>query len=206
MKRNFLTGVAILFPIILTYLVVHFFVNLLTVPFLGLLKYILPNEPPEFSLFFSKLLILLALGILFCLVGMLGRIFLGNYFFQSVDAIARRIPIINRIYTILHDSIQTLFNGTGAKFSQVVLVPFPNEKSYSIGFIANEELPKSSNISIGQLVTVFVPGAPVPTIGYILHYPRDQVFPLNLTVNEGIKFILSCGAIAKEVTLSRQKD
>lgn len=206
MKSNFLAGVAILFPIVLTCLFINFFINLLTKPFLGFLRFLLPYETPEFVLFFSKLLILLALGIIFCAIGILGRLLLGKYFFQSIDTLARRIPIINRIYIIIQESVQTLFNGAGAKFSKVVLVPFPSEKSYSIGFVTNEKLPQESQILPSNLVVVFVPGAPIPTIGYMLLYREDQLFPINLSVDEGIKFILSCGSITKEIALLPSKN
>jgi uncharacterized membrane protein len=201
MKSNFLTGVAILFPIVLTFMIVRFFVNLLTEPFLGLVKIILPIETPLLAILFSKLLILVALAVLFCLIGIIGRLFIGRYFIHCVDSLAHRIPIFNRIYKMIQESTESFFDGKTAKFSGVVLVPFPSEKSYSLGFVTRETLPEGSNVSQPDLMAVFVPGTPIPTIGYTLLYKRDDVYPLNLTVEEGVKFILSCGSFSKEIKL-----
>lgn len=215
MKKNFLTGLAILFPIVLTYIIVTFFVNLLTKPFVGYLESLLVHYTPtggsaisielhRFALILSKLLILLGLAGTFILVGILGRLFIINYIFRHVDLLAHRIPGINRIYKGIQETVQTVFMTNGSKFSSVVLVPFPHAKSYCIAFITNENIPDASEAELGDIVSAFIPGTPNPTMGFMLFFKRKDVIHVDMAVEDALKFIISCGVISKDFTTKSQ--
>lgn len=209
MKKNFLTGLAILFPIVLTYIIVTFFVNLLTKPFVGYLENLLVHYTPtdgsamsielhRFALILSKLLILLGLAGTFILVGMLGRLFVVNYIFRYVDILAHCIPGINRIYKGIQETVQTVFMTNGNKFSSVVLVPFPHAGSYCMAFVTNENIPDASKAELGDIVSAFVPGTPNPTMGFMLLFKRKDIIPVDMAVEDALKFIVSCGVISKD--------
>lgn len=208
MKKNFFTGLAILFPIVLTYIVVIFFVNLLTKPFLGYLENLLLHYTPtgssvisaelhRFALVLSKLLILLGLAGTFIVVGILGRLVIVNYIFRHVDNLAHCIPGFNRIYKGIQETVQTLFMSQGNKFSSVALVPFPNPESYCIAFITNENLSYGSNAELREIVSAFIPGTPNPTMGFMLIFERKDIIPVDMAVEDALKFIISCGVISK---------
>jgi uncharacterized membrane protein len=212
MKKNFFTGLAILFPIVLTYVIVAFFVNLLTMPFVGYLENVLAYFFPsggsamsvefyKYALILSKLLILISLAGTFILVGILGRLFIVNYIFRHVDLLAHRIPGINRIYKGIQETVQTVFMANGTKFSSVVLVPFPHAKSYCMAFITNESVPDASGTDLGEIVSAFVPGTPNPTMGFMLLFKRKDVIYVDMAVEDALKFIISCGVISSTLSV-----
>ena len=78
----------------------------------------------------------------------------------------------------------------------MVLVPYPQDGSFSIGFMTNENLERLNEQTGEKLVSVYVPLAPTPFSGFILLLPPDKVKALDISVEEAIKFIVSGGVIA----------
>lgn len=212
MKKHFLTGLAILLPIVLTILIVGFIVNILTQPFLGIINRVLDysNLAGKSFLFlsaaqvftlFSKIVILFSLIALTVLVGFLGRLFIVNTFIRVGDYLIQKIPVINKIYKALQDVIHSVFNSKKSNFSQVVLVPFPNEKSYSLGLITNEQSVDKSDLCTEEMVSVFVPGTPNPTMGFMLLFKKNQVVLVDMKIEDALKFLVSCGAMSPELKI-----
>ena len=206
MKKDFLAGLVILLPVVLTIIIVRFFINLLTKPFLGILTAIsqryewlsssfnyLPGE--EIKLVISKLLILTILFFILLAIGFLGRLFIVNTFLQIADKVLHYIPLINKIYKSIQEVMHTLFKTETTAFSQVVLVPFPHANSYSVGLITKDSLPQGSDKEHMKLVSVFVCGTPNPTMGFMLLFKREQLVLLDMKVEDAMKFIISCGVI-----------
>ena len=188
MKNNFVTGLLILLPIFITFMLVRFFVHLLTDPFLGIVQYFWVGAPSTLK-FVSQLLILASLFALTLIVGIVGKLFLVEVLINLGNRIIEKIPIISKIFKAIKDVIHSLFVSDNPSFSKAVLVPFPGPQSYSIGFITKES---DSN---KDLISVFVVGTPNPTMGFMLNVPPDQIIPLKMNVRNAFKFILSCGVI-----------
>lgn len=204
MKKNFLTGLAILLPAVVTLIVVVFIVNLLTAPFLGMVKGILIHydlldhrllifNGEQVLAFSSKILILISLIIITLLIGAIGRIFFIRYLFRFGDYLIHRIPLINKIYKAAQDVVQTLFHQEKTSFSQVVLVPFPQSNSYSIGLITSNLTTTGSTSN--EYVSVFVPATPNPTMGFVLLFRSEQLILVDMKVEDALKFIVSCGVM-----------
>ena len=197
MKKNLLTGLAILLPVALTLWILSFLINLLTAPFLGLVESFLPHTEGLTShsliIFASKILILLFLAALTLLIGFLGQHFLVRSFLQFSDYLLHRIPLVNKIYKGAQDIVKTLFSEDKTNFSQVVLVPFPRANTRSLGFLTK---PDQTAYLEKNKVSIFVPGTPNPTMGFMLLFDRDQVTPVDMTVEEALKFIISCGVMS----------
>lgn len=207
MKKHFLTGLAILLPSVLTVILVMFIINFLTKPFIGimqslLIKYDIFDHPFLFFsgsqvLFFSsKLLALFFLIGLTLLLGFIGRIVLFNYVFKVGDYIIHRIPIINKIYKAIQDVTHTIFKPESKSFTQAVLVRFPHSKTLAVGLISSEKLPQESDLQFHDLISVFVPGTPNPSMGFMLMYKREQLIFLDAKVEDAFKFVVSAGVIA----------
>lgn len=191
MKNNFLTGLVILLPIALTFWILALLVNILTNPFTGLVDSLFAyyHVNPAWTPFVSKLLILAVLLGLVFLAGLIGRFLFLNPLFKFGDRLLHRVPLVNKVYKASQDVVHSLFSEDKASFSEVVLAPFPNERSLSIGLISS----KKDNPT-GQ-VSVFVPGTPNPTMGFMLLFQQDQLIPLDIKVDEALKFVVSCGVI-----------
>lgn len=198
-----MTGLAILLPFVVTILIVVFFVNLLTKPFLGFFTelfgqhQLFKNFSKETVTFFIRILIICFLFLLTVLLGFLGKVFLVKYLLKLGDRIVHRIPFVNKIYKTVQDVVLTLFRNDRSSFTNVVLVPFPTQHSLSIGLVSRESLPETTG-SKDHFVSVFVPGTPNPSIGFMLLFKKEDLIMTDLKVHDAIKFIVSCGVILKD--------
>ncbi|KAF3361447.1 hypothetical protein PHSC3_002010 [Chlamydiales bacterium STE3] len=204
MKKYFATGLATLLPIVLTCMIVAFILRFLTKPFLGLTENLflvfagqdhLIATHPALLHFFSQMLIAISLVVFIVFIGFAGQHFLAKIFFSIGNRIIHTIPIVNKIYKASQDVIESLVNPNATSFSQVVLVPFPNKTSLSLGFITREGLPIDTPCKETDLISVFLPGTPNPTMGFMLMFERKQIKIIDLKVDEALKFIVSCGVI-----------
>lgn len=210
MKKDFVTGLIILLPLTITILIISFLVNFLTKPFVGIVTAIFHyfhihklNIPiissDEFILYASKILILVFLFAFTTLLGYIGE----RIFFKSLarmsDNVLHKIPIVNKVYKTSKEIINTLFVSDKNSFQQVVLVPFPHEGIYAIGLIsreAPEECKKGLNNE--SMLSVFVPTTPNPTAGFMVMCKKEDLVFLNMTTEEAVKYIVSCGVIIPE--------
>lgn len=207
MKKYFITGLAVILPILLTLLIVQLLLKLLTAPFVGIIELIfnalthaewLPKalNSPDLIRVVSQILLLFLLFLSTVFVGFLGRLFLVNTLFQLGDRLIHAVPFANKIYKAVQDVIKNLMNQDTPSFSQVVQVPFPHERALVLGFITKEEEKVVEAHRSQTHVSVFVPGTPNPMMGFVLLVPADKVQRLDLTVEQAVKFIVSCGVIS----------
>jgi uncharacterized membrane protein len=210
MKKNFLTGLAILLPIALTLWILFFLINLLTHPFMGMIKgilntYQLWNTPlgPNAILLISKIAVLLTLFLVTLLIGFFARRLFIRAFVHLMDVTFHRIPIVNKVYKASKEVVHSLFSDDKKTFSQVVLVPFPNSKSICMGMISSPLHPESDP-KIAERIAVFVPGTPNPTVGFMVFFRREQLTLINTTVEEAFKFIISVGSLPVPMLDSNQ--
>ncbi|ADI38402.1 conserved hypothetical protein [Waddlia chondrophila WSU 86-1044] len=205
-KRYFFTGLALLLPVVFTIWIVSFFINLLTRPFLNIVKeilryYNLLDQPflflsaDQFLHLVSKVLIILILIGVTLLLGFLTKVFVMNTLIKMGDKIIHKIPIVNRIYKAAQDVVQTLLKKERQSFSQVVLVPFPCARSYSIGMVTRECLNEDSDEEHAGLISVFVPATPNPTMGFMLFFKREQLVFVDMKVEDALRTVMSCGVI-----------
>lgn len=206
MKKYFVTGLVILLPTALTIAIVIFMFNLLTKPFLGIVKSIFEHysllesgflflSADQVQTYISQLIIITFLFFSTVLLGLIARLFFFYYLIRFWDYIIHRIPVINTIYKTCHDVINTLFSSNTKAFQQVVLVPFPNQKASSLGFVTCAKLPAITGLKDLDRVVVFVPTTPNPTSGFLVLYKKEDLVYLDMKVEEAFKFIISCGVI-----------
>ncbi len=203
MKKNFLTGLILLLPFTLTLLIFLWTFNFLTDPFQGgveavLNYYNILNKP---LLFFSaaqvlylcsKLLVFILLVVFLLGIGFLGQQVLLATLFRFGGYAITKIPFVNHLYKMFQDVVNTIFDSSGNAFSQVVIVPFPNSKAHTIALMTQEQ---KSRLPC-DIVSVFVPGAPNPTFGFMLTYKYADVVLVDMAVEDALKFIVSCGIMS----------
>jgi len=105
------------------------------------------------------------------------------------DTILHNIPVISTVYKTSQELIQTILTTSNKSFKQVVLVPFPTPDSWSIGLVTRDD------IEIEKRVAVFVPTTPNPTSGFLVMFTRDQIIPLDMKVEEALRYVISCGVL-----------
>ena len=140
----------------------------------------------------------IALAVAILLVGLVGsltRYYLGKKLIQLVDAVLMRVPLLNKIYRTLKQINEAFTSNKIATFKQVVLVEFPRPGLYSIGFITGSPNGEVQAKTRATLVSVFVPTPPL-TSGSIVLVPKADVVILDMSVADGIKFIMSLGSVS----------
>lgn len=204
MKKYFITGLVILLPLALTLAIVVFVSNFLTGPFVGIVRGILGYfelldtgflfmSPELVQTIVSKIIILVLLFFFTVMLGAIGRWFFFHYLLKVWDYVMHRIPFVSTIYKASQDVIKTVFASKSKSFKQVVLVPFPNPDTYSIGLVTSENLQPLSNSL--QLTSVFVPTTPNPTSGFLMLYDEKDLIYLDMKVEDAFKYVISIGMI-----------
>jgi len=129
-------------------------------------------------------------------VGLLARNYFGKRMIEWVDVALLRIPVLNKIYAATKQVNDAFSTGNKNSFRTVVLVEFPRPGMYSMGFLTSEQHAEVQAKTGEKVVCVFVPTTPTPTAGFLLMIPEDKVTRLQMSVADGIKYIISLGSIA----------
>lgn len=147
------------------------------------------------------------LGIVFTLalilaIGALTRFYLGKKFLSLGDQVFGKIPLGKTIYSGIKQLLASTIGSDKQAFRRVVLVPWPNEFTYVIGFVTGQAS-KAIQDEMGQvLFNVFIPTTPNPTSGYLIMVPQERMRPVNLSVEEAIKLVISGGSATNAVAKS----
>ncbi len=143
--------------------------------------------------------------VLIFIVGALSPNLIARAVFRGFERIIASIPLARTIYSAMRDVIRAFQPGKrGKSFRDVVLVEYPRPGLVTIGFVTNE-LKISSDAPPENMISVYIPNPPNPTSGFLVLVPRDQARYLNMTVEEGLKLVLS-GGIVTNGTLTVQEE
>ena len=204
-RANFFTGLAILLPAIASVVIlVWFFTSVANIT--DTLLFFLPSKlthknDGQGAMYWYWSLAALALAVLLIsLVGRLTRYYIGIKLVQLMDHGLLRVPLLNKIYLTIKQ-VNEAFTSNKSSFKQVVLVEFPQPGQRAVGFVTGEQ---DGTFQKGgeKTVSVFVPTTPNPTGGFLLLVPESEVTKLDMSVAEGIRFIVSLGAIPPEPPLA----
>jgi uncharacterized membrane protein len=140
---------------------------------------------------------LLVLFVLLLSIGWAAERAVGSRVLAWWHSLLERIPLTRRIYGAANRIVRTVFGEDARPFKQVVLVEWPSQGRFSIGFLSGAS-PVSISGHVPGAVSVFVPTTPNPTTGFLVIIPAAQVRFLDLTVDEAFTFLLSAGAVTPE--------
>ncbi len=197
-RSNFFTGLAIVMPAVISVMAVLWLfgnVSNLTDKLLFFLpKTLTHHDKGTGEMFWYWSCAAFALAVLMvCLVGRYGRFYFGQKMIEWTDHALMRIPLLNKIYGTVKQ-VNESFSNNKTSFKQVVLVTFPHPLARSIGFVTGEQ----HGLGPETLISVFIPTTPNPTSGFLILVPESQITKLDMTVADGIKFIISLGAISPD--------
>jgi uncharacterized membrane protein len=189
MRNYFLTGLIVLLPGVISIFVLwRLFVALDHI--LG--RYVelwLGREIPGVGL--------VALILIIIATGAIASNIIGRRLIRIGEGLVARIPIIRWIYRTTKQLFSTLLAERSTSFRKVVLIHYPYKGMYSMAFQTSDTAgPVEDAVGGKTLVTLFLPTTPNPTSGYFLLVPEEDVIPLDISVNEGLKYIISAGALA----------
>ncbi len=204
MKKHFITGLIILMPLVLTIILIVFLLDFFTTPVVSLVSQLLPiledklsfRIPAELTLFASRIFSLILICTLIFFLGVFSRWFFIHGFVKLIHRIMEKIPVVRWIYKLCREVFSALFATDGKKvFKEPVMVPFPEKPNYCLGFRSGDA-PAECEEKLGiPLVSVFAPTAPHPISGFLFILPQEDVKSLDMTNEDAIKFLVSCGVI-----------
>jgi len=139
-------------------------------------------------------LIILLVGL--TLIGMTTAGFIGRTLVKIGEGVVNRMPILRGIYSASKQVIETVVGQNATSFREVVLVEFPRRDCWSIAFITGVAKGEIGDLTDEEVVNVFVPTTPNPTSGYLIFVPRAEIVPLHMSVEDGIKYVVSMGIVA----------
>ena len=186
LRNYFFTGVVVLVPLGFTLYLTFFLVSVSSnlIP-----EEINPNNYLPFSI--PGLEIILSI-IFITFIGGLSLSFIGKKFFQIINDILKKIPILRTIYSAIGQMTETFAPNKSSR-KTVVLVEYPRKGSWAVGFATKDNKGEISEKTKKELVNVFVPTTPNPTSGFLLMFQKDEIVYLDMTFEEASKFIVSAG-------------
>ena len=138
-------------------------------------------------------IVILILAMIF--IGMFAAGFVGRFFLHLGDWIVRRLPVISSIYSLLKQVFETMFSDKKQSFNKCVLLEYPRKGIWILGFVSAETKGEIKKELHEELLSVFIPTTPNPTSGFLIFVPKKDVIPLSMSVEQGIKFVISCGIV-----------
>lgn len=195
MRKYFITGLLIWVPLVITLWVLNLIISTLDQSLL-----LLPEGWQPARLFGFKVLgmgALLTVLIVF-LTGLVTHNFIGRFVVELWEAILSRIPIVKSIYSSVKQVTDTVFSPTGNAFRKAVMVQYPREGVWTVGFLTGTPNGEVADKLPKPCVSVYVPTTPNPTSGFFLMVPQDEVMELDMSVDTALKYIVSMGVVSPE--------
>lgn len=141
------------------------------------------------------------LAIIVVLIGILARHYAGKKILSILEKAVNSVPLINRIYLAVRQLSDSLATGSGIIFLRPVMIEYPRRGLYSIGFVTRDCEGSFCRIIGKEVSSIFIPTTPNPTSGVLIFVPRDEMIPLNMTVEDAMKLIISAGKLTPDIKL-----
>ena len=201
MKKYLIAGLLVWTPLAITIWVLSWMLGVMDSVFAWLLTAPQALLPASAHDSIEKLRHVPGLGVLVLGVGlMFSGMFVTNIFGQwwlrQGNRLLHKIPIVKSVYSSVKQVSDTLFSSSGNAFREAVLVQYPRQGSWTIAFVTGKPGGEVAQHLVGAYVSVYVPTTPNPTSGFFLMMQRADVVPLDMSVDEALKYIISMGVVA----------
>lgn len=196
LKSVFIAGILALLPFVITVYFLYFLYNVIISNATPIVKQIARQYHYDFNEYIFQIITFVIIILLVFLIGVLTRLYFGKMIIKLLDSFIAKIPVARSIYNATKQVVESFKNSTGTSFSKVVLVEFPRRDMWMVAFLVRDSLGFMVDASTKEeSCNVFIPTAPNPTSGFIAVVPKKDVRELDITVEEGVKFVLSVGII-----------
>jgi len=192
LKKYFISGVLVVVPFILTYIVLKFLFETVDGILQPFIHHLLGYYIPGLGIFSTLLIIILA--------GVLTRNVLGAWIYRRGDSVLARLPIIRPIYSSAKQLLEAIAAPSMSSFKEVTLIEYPRKGLHALGFISHR-VEMSLNDEVSKYAVVFIPSTPTPISGIVVIVPEKEAVTLNMTVEEGIKFLVSGGVASPSLII-----
>ncbi|WP_457637456.1 DUF502 domain-containing protein [Oceanithermus sp.] len=190
-ERYFLTGIIVLLPIFVVLYLGVWIWNTSDVFFLAILR-ILGIGVPEWLTPLLPVLGLLTTAALILLAGMVASHWVGRQLLAGLDHLVNLVPLVRDVYNAVKQISTSFFTRPEVHFSRAALVEYPRRGSYALCFVVQRVEDRLKPLPPGHTVVV-VPTSPVPASGFVIVVPEEDLIPLDIKVEDALRFIVSAG-------------
>ncbi|SCA54810.1 conserved hypothetical protein [Candidatus Terasakiella magnetica] len=193
LRAYFLTGILVTAPISITILLAWLFIDFVDEKVTPLIP--LDYNPETYLPFSLPGLGLLIVIIMLTVVGMLTAGFIGKLLVRLSEGIMARMPVISGIYSATKQIFETVLAQKSQAFREAVMIEYPRRGIWAIGFITGTTKGEVQNLTEESCVNIFLPTTPNPTSGFLLFVPKKDLIPLNMSVEQAVKMVISGGIV-----------
>lgn len=164
-----------------------------------------PYNPNHYLPFSIPGLGLLLVLVVLIVVGWLAAGMLGRFFVRVSEGVLNRMPIVRSVYGAVKQIFETILAERANAFSKVVLVQFPREGMWRIGFVTGLIPGDVQDVSEGGVLNVFIPNTPNVTAGFLVLVPPKEIVHVDLTPEEALKLVVSGGIAGRVVAVPKDR-
>jgi len=187
LRKTFGRGLAVIVPVVITVWVLNSLFNVVDGIISPIFDRALGQHIPGLGF--------ISMVVLIFLVGIFSRNLIGRAMGSAFERIIYSIPLARTIYSTMKDLMQ--IGGKGKSFRQVVIIEYPRQGLWTIGFVTNEIVVGTTNPV--ETISVYIPNPPNPTSGMLVLVPRGSARVLDMSVEDGLKLVLSGGIVTSGI-------
>lgn len=192
LRRYLIAGLLVWLPLGVTVLVIKLLVDFMDQTLLVLPAAYHPDK--LFGFHIPGLGVLLSVAVVLA-TGIVVANFFGRQMVAVWEKFLSRIPLVRPIYSAVKQLTETVFTSGGQSFRKVLLIEYPRRGLWTLAFQTGTAVGEAQAKTADEVVNVYVPTTPNPTSGFFLMVPRKDVVELEMSVDDGLKMIISMGAV-----------
>ena len=120
---------------------------------------------------------------------------IGKWFVRKLEGVLVRVPLVRNVYSTVKQVTDFVLSEREVEFQRVVALEYPRAGSWTLGFVTGEGMLDCAAVVREPMVTVLVPTSPVPAGGFTVMVSKSSVIDLNLTIDQAVQFVVSCGVL-----------
>lgn len=195
-RNYFIAGIVALIPVVVSiyvfWILFNWLDNLIGEPFV-----VVPWDRPGAGIVSAIIIIFLT--------GVLTANLVGKKLVDLTDVLFTRLPFIRNIYMAIKQLTDTFTQNDRPSFKRVLMVEYPRKGVWALGFATGESRGEPQQKTNQELLSIFIPTTPNPTSGMLIMVPKEQVIFLNMSIEEGLKFVISGGVVAPPLPEAREE-
>lgn len=194
LRTYLFAGIVVTAPVSITFLIVWQILDFLD----RTANRLIPDryDPANYLPFGIPGLGLLVMLLLLIFIGWFAAGFVGRFLMRAGERVLDRMPVVRSIYGTLKQIFETVLAQSSRSFREVVLLEWPRRGLWVIGFVTGPTSGEIKSRFDGEFVNIFLPTTPNPTSGFLVFVPARDVIHLDMSVEDGIKLVISGGIVA----------
>ncbi|MFQ5647231.1 MAG: DUF502 domain-containing protein [bacterium] len=197
-KRIFVTGLLVILPVSITFALLSFVFTRIDRLFQPVVVNWIGLFMPEAHIEYIPGLGIVMTVAVILIIGLFVTNVIGMKLVELGEWILNKIPIVRSVYSASKQLMEAVTMGSNGGFNRVVMIEYPRKGIYSIAFVTSDAQGESQALTNEEVLNVFVPTTPNPTSGYLLLVPKTDIINLSITVEEGLKLVVSGGIVTPE--------